>query len=56
MLASDDLDVLNKGLKVVTNSQLRMNALRNLDTRLAALLAARGGSALLPQTGESAQR
>jgi hypothetical protein len=37
------------------NSRLRMDALRNLDTRLAALLAARGGSALLPQTGESAQ-
>jgi hypothetical protein len=44
MLASDNLDVLNKGLKVVANSRLRMDALRNLDTRLAALLAARQGA------------
>jgi hypothetical protein len=53
MLASDNLDVLNKGLKIVTNSRLQMNALRNLDTRLAALLGARGGSALLPKTSEN---
>src|SRR5215470_5965761 len=45
MLASDDLDVLSRGLKVVANNRLHMNALRNLDTRLAALLAARGGAA-----------
>jgi hypothetical protein len=45
MLASDDLDVLSKGLEVVANSRLRMDGLRNLDTRLAALLAARGGAA-----------
>jgi hypothetical protein len=56
MLASNDTSVLTTGIRAIANSQQRLQALRNLDTRLAALLAARGGSTLLPQTGESAQR
>jgi hypothetical protein len=56
MLASDDASVLTAGIRAIANSRERMQALRNFDTRLAALLAARGGSGLLPKTGESAQR
>src|SRR5215470_13329195 len=56
MLATDDTSVLGAGIRSITNSQQRLQALRNLDTRLAALLATRGGSALLPKAGESGQR
>jgi hypothetical protein len=56
MLASNDTSVLTTGIGAIANSQQRLQALRDLDTRLAALLAARGGSALLPKPGENAQR
>jgi len=45
MLASDDPSLLGTGIRAIANSQERMQAGRNFDTKLAALLAARGGSA-----------
>jgi hypothetical protein len=48
MLASDDPSVLTTGIRAIANSRLRMDALRNLDTRLAALLASRQGAAATP--------
>jgi len=39
--------VLTAGIRAIANSRERMQALRNFDTRLAALLAARGASGLL---------
>src|SRR5215470_1052593 len=56
MLATDDTSVLGAGIRSIANSQQRLQALRNLATRLAALWATRGGSALLPKAGESGQR
>ena len=53
MLASDDAGVLTAGIRAIANSRERMQALRNFDTRLAALLAARGSSGLLPKAGEN---
>jgi hypothetical protein len=53
MLASDDPRVLSTGIRAIANSQQRMQALRDFDTRLAALLGARGASGLLPKTGEN---
>jgi len=53
MLASDDAGVLTAGIRAIANSRERMQALRNFDTRLAALLAARSGSTLLPKSSEN---
>jgi hypothetical protein len=54
MLASDDPDTLMKGIRVVANSRERVEAIRNLDIRLAALLAARSGVALTPKAADRA--
>ena len=44
MLASDDASVLSTGIRAIANSRERMQALRNFDTNLAALLAAQAGA------------
>ena len=58
MLASDDTGVLGAGIRSIANSRERTQALRNFDTRLAALLAARQGAAATSglMEGHSASR